>query len=314
MPRTARSVLPNSVHGTARLPCGGRSRASLVMGCVCGGAEARRRDARALVGERIWGVRYYTLDYRRHELHPELLGGGPRIVDAESEWDDPKWLYAGFDALDYGLEVTTDSGTTFSLTWDPPGEREGIGLQGIPMLGHGVSKDADVAISDVGGRTVSWRPMIGTRVTGVDLHSRPWHERSWCCEHRTRRRRRVEHARMSRAQEPSPRWTPDRGRPPAVLRSHREGPVRNTRPHEAGCRGDAVRSGSRRKAEAKWKTKCGVIGDTSVPLPSINTCDVSAGKDCEQFALNVQPLLGHGKGSVHLGIPSSSGHITMSLA
>jgi hypothetical protein len=146
-------------------------------------AEERRRDAHALVGERIRGVRYYTLDYQRHELHPELIDGGPRLIDAESEWDEPTWLFEGFDAMDYGLEVTTDSGTAFSLTWDLPGEREGIGLQRIPMLGSGVSRDADVAIWDVGGRTVSWRPMVGTRVTGVDLHYVPWDEARgslWC--------------------------------------------------------------------------------------------------------------------------------------
>jgi hypothetical protein len=146
-------------------------------------AEARRLDARALVGERIRAVRYYTLDYRRHELHPELIDGGPRTIDTESEWDEPTWLFAGFDAMDYGLEITTDSGTTFSLTWDPPGEREGIGLQRMPMLGSGVRGDADVAIWDVGGRTVSWTPMVGRRVTGVDLHYVPWDEERgslWC--------------------------------------------------------------------------------------------------------------------------------------
>ena len=30
-------------------------------------------------------VRYFTLDYRRHEMHPELIDGGPRTIDAESE-------------------------------------------------------------------------------------------------------------------------------------------------------------------------------------------------------------------------------------
>jgi hypothetical protein len=52
---------------------------------------------------------------------PELIDGRPRIIDAESEWSEPTWLYDGFDAMDYGLEVTTDSGAAFPLTWDPPG-------------------------------------------------------------------------------------------------------------------------------------------------------------------------------------------------
>ncbi|MEQ7129307.1 hypothetical protein ABN034_32910 [Actinopolymorpha sp. B11F2] len=150
-------------------------------------ADARRRDANELVGQRIRAVRYYTLDYRRHELHPELIDGGPRIIDAESEWNEPTWLYDGFDAMDYGLEVTTDSGAASSLTWDPPGDREGIGLQPVPMLGTAVRSDADVAIWEVGERTASWTPMVGRRVTGVDLHYVPWQEghRSLWCPHIT---------------------------------------------------------------------------------------------------------------------------------
>ena len=145
--------------------------------------EARRRDADELVGECVRAVRYYSLDYRRDELHPELIGDGPRVIDADVEWSEPTWLYDGFDAVDYGLEITTDSGAVFSLTWDPPGEQEGIGLQRIPMLGSGVRSDADVAIWDVGGRSASWVPMVGRRVTGVELHYVPWDEARgsfWC--------------------------------------------------------------------------------------------------------------------------------------
>lgn len=93
------------------------------------------------------------------------------------------WLCNGFDAVDYGFEVLTDAGAVFSLTWDPPGEREGIGLQRTPMLGSGVRRDADVAIWDVGERAPSWAPMVGRRVTGVDLHYVPWEEGRgsfWC--------------------------------------------------------------------------------------------------------------------------------------
>lgn len=146
-------------------------------------AQARLRDAHELVGARIRAVRYFTLDYRRHELRPELLDDGPRSIDAELEWNDPTWLYDGFDAVDYGFEVTTDAGAVFSLTWDPPGEREGIGLQPTPMLGSGVRSDADVAIWDVGEQAPSWAPMVGRRVTGVDLHYIPWDESLgslWC--------------------------------------------------------------------------------------------------------------------------------------
>lgn len=146
-------------------------------------AGERRRDALALVGERIQSVRYFTLDYRRDALHPELIDSGPRAIEATSEWGEPTWLHDGCDALDYGFEVETESGATFSLTWDPPGEHEGIGLQRIPMLGSGVRADADVAIWDVGGRAPSWMPVLGERIFGVDLHYVPWDKNQgslWC--------------------------------------------------------------------------------------------------------------------------------------
>jgi hypothetical protein len=136
-----------------------------------------------LVGERVRAIRYFTLDYRRHELHPELIDGGPRIIDAESEWSEPTWLYDGFDAMDYGFEVITESGATFSLTWDPPGDQEGIGLQPAPMLGSSVRSDADVAIWTLGDRAASWAPLVGRLITRVDLHYVSWDEdrgSMWC--------------------------------------------------------------------------------------------------------------------------------------
>jgi hypothetical protein len=146
-------------------------------------ADARRREARELVGETVQAVHYYTLDYRRHELRPDLIDAGPRTVDDPWEWNAPTWRHEGFDALDYGLQITTGSGVEFSLTWDPPGDREGIGLQPVPMLGTAVRADADVAIWDVGDRAAPWVPMIGERLLGVDLHYVPWNEERgslWC--------------------------------------------------------------------------------------------------------------------------------------
>lgn len=146
-------------------------------------ADARQHDADLLVGETIRTVRYFTLDYRRDELHPDLNDSGPRTIDAQSERDQPTWLYDGFDALDYGFEVITESGQVFSLTWDPPGLREGIGLQPVPMLGTGVRSDANVAIWTVEDRTAAWALMVNQRVVGVDLHYRSWDEGGeslWC--------------------------------------------------------------------------------------------------------------------------------------
>lgn len=145
-------------------------------------ADARRREADELVGHRIQVVRYVTLDYRREELHPELLGSGPRLITDESEWDVPTWQHDDFDAIDYGFEITTESGLAFSVTWDPPGDRQGIGLRRLPLLGSGVRADADVAVWTVTGCAV-WTPVVGTVVTGVDLHYVPWDEQGgslWC--------------------------------------------------------------------------------------------------------------------------------------
>lgn len=146
-------------------------------------AQARRTEANALVGERIQAVRYFNIDYRRFELQPELVDQGPREIDAEDEWDAPTWRFAGFDTLDYGLEIATTSGLVFSLTWDPPGDHEGIGLQPTPMIGSGVRPDAYVAVWDLSCARGSWTHIIGTRVTRVDLHYLPWDKAGgplWC--------------------------------------------------------------------------------------------------------------------------------------
>jgi len=135
------------------------------------------------VGERVRAICYFTIDYRRDELHPELIGSGPRTITDGYEWTDPPWRFDGFDAMDYGFEVITESGATFSVTWDPPGDHEGIGLQPVQMIGSGVRSDADVAIWVLAGRTGPWAPMIGRLVTAVDLHYLPWNEESgsqWC--------------------------------------------------------------------------------------------------------------------------------------
>lgn len=146
-------------------------------------ATARHHEANALVGQRIRQIHYYTIDYEREDRCRDLIGTGPRLIDDEAEWTAPTWLYDGFDAMDFGMEIATDSGATFSLTWDLPGEREGIGLQPVAMLGSGVTSDADVAIWDVGERAASWVPLFGQEVTRVELHYVPWDEARgslWC--------------------------------------------------------------------------------------------------------------------------------------
>jgi hypothetical protein len=142
----------------------------------------RRAHVEGLVGHRVRAVRYYTLDYLRWELHPELTGAGARLVADESEWEHPTWQFDGFDAFDYGFELLTESGSAWSLTWDPPGNQEGIGLRNQPMLGSAVTPEADVAVWDV-SRTATWVPFLREPVEAVELHYAAWGVEgsgSWC--------------------------------------------------------------------------------------------------------------------------------------
>jgi hypothetical protein len=67
-------------------------------------------------------------------------GEGPRhIVDA-GEWRNPTWRYPGFDSVDFGVELETEPGSVFSVTWDPLGMYEGIGLREQPLLGTGCGR------------------------------------------------------------------------------------------------------------------------------------------------------------------------------
>ena len=58
-------------------------------------------------------IRYLTLDYRRHGLHPEL-------IDSVLALSTRSPNRPGFEEVDYGFDVVTPSAATFSLTWDAP--------------------------------------------------------------------------------------------------------------------------------------------------------------------------------------------------
>lgn len=88
----------------------------------------------------------------------------------------------GFDSVDFGLELQTESGSVFSVTWDPPGRFEGIGLREQPRLGTGVRADAAVAVWDVTGRS-RWAALRGAEILDVRPHYQPWDEHVgsyWC--------------------------------------------------------------------------------------------------------------------------------------
>lgn len=100
----------------------------------------------------------------------------------DTEWAKPTWQWPTFDAVDYGVELHTDSGQVFSVAWDPPGpQQEGIGLREVPFLGTGISAEANFAVWNVTHRS-RWTALIGTTVSDVELSYEPWakSEGFWC--------------------------------------------------------------------------------------------------------------------------------------
>ena len=143
--------------------------------------ETYRQRAWQLVGQRILEVRYYEIDYFRWDLHPELVDAGPRIISDRSEWENPTWRCPGFASIDYGIEIATEDSLVFSLAWDSPGKHEGISLEPVPMLGRGVSANADVAIWNV-IHMPPWTYLGTMPIAAVDLCYRPCGEEAgfWC--------------------------------------------------------------------------------------------------------------------------------------
>ncbi len=146
-----------------------------------GEQEERVRHASMLVGLRLAAVRYFDIDYFRDEIAANQAG--PREITDDAEWRDPIWRCSGFDSVDYGIELEMLGGRVFSLTWDPPGMCEGIGMREVPLRGTGVRVDADVAVWDVSQRS-EWRRFIGAEVTDVGLNYLPWKDGHlsgfWC--------------------------------------------------------------------------------------------------------------------------------------
>lgn len=133
--------------------------------------EQRRVEAQRLVGTELAAVHYYDIDYFRHDVAPDHTGSW-EILD-DSEWQQPSWAYPDCDSIDFGVEFMTAAGETYSVTWDPPGDREGIGIQQTPLLGSALLPDGQFAVWSVGDRS-RWSDLIGERITGVDLHYLPW--------------------------------------------------------------------------------------------------------------------------------------------
>ncbi len=104
-------------------------------------------NTRRVIGSAIDRVRYIDIDYERDQRAAGLIG--PRVIVDDDEWSEPTWQFPDCDSIDFGLELETRDGRLFSVTWDPPGLREGIGLREEPLLGTGVRVDGATAIWDV---------------------------------------------------------------------------------------------------------------------------------------------------------------------
>jgi hypothetical protein len=141
--------------------------------------DERVRHARRLVGLRLAAVTYFDIDYRRFEVASD--GDHPRVITDEADWHEPVWRCPGFDAVDYGVELQMAGGRLFSVSWDPPGDREGIGLREMSASAAGLLGD-NVAIWEV-GRRGAWEHLIGAEITDVVPHYLPWTGRPagfWC--------------------------------------------------------------------------------------------------------------------------------------
>ena len=139
----------------------------------------RVEHARRLIGSEIDRVRYINIDYERDQRAAGLIG--PRVIVDDDEWSEPTWQFPDCDSIDFGLELETRDGRLFSVTWDPPGLREGIGLREEPLLGTGVRVDGATAIWDV-TNTSGWVHLLGRATSDVVLHYLPWGDPGgfWC--------------------------------------------------------------------------------------------------------------------------------------
>jgi hypothetical protein len=140
---------------------------------VMGGSREERqervRHARMLVGLRLAAVRYFDIDYFRHEVVANHAG--PREITNPAEWRDPIWSCSGFDSVDFGIELEMLGGRVFSVTWDPPGMREGIGMREVPLRGTGLRADAVSNASDDSPRS-SLRHSTGSQPRPDPLNPR----------------------------------------------------------------------------------------------------------------------------------------------
>jgi hypothetical protein len=124
-------------------------------------------------------VKYVTLDYRAIDLGESR---GPHNVVDSDEWADPCWKHAVCHSVEHAVELVTEDGDAFTISWGSPGWEEGIGMKRGRAIGLAVGEGASVAIWDV-SQVGLWRSLVGGMVESVELRYEPWDETgAWWCD------------------------------------------------------------------------------------------------------------------------------------
>jgi hypothetical protein len=142
-------------------------------------AAAYQAEAERLVGEIVTKVRYFNIDYFALKSGRET--DCAREIQSAEEWVDPTWAYVSCDSVDFAVELMTQSDRFFTVSWESPGTREGIGLRELSALGNAVAEDHASAVWDVSDRS-RWQQFVGGPVRNVKLKYEPWgHGKAlWC--------------------------------------------------------------------------------------------------------------------------------------
>src|SRR5437763_8323129 len=95
-------------------------------------ADDFQSEAAELIGETVAAVRYVNLDYLAEQFRGQARG--PRLIESSAEWAEATWRHPSCDTVDWAVELLTQSGRYFTVSWDSPGMQEGIGLRKLSAI------------------------------------------------------------------------------------------------------------------------------------------------------------------------------------
>jgi hypothetical protein len=136
----------------------------------------RRAEASLLVGQSLTRVSYVDIDYRGWDRGYHDQSSRRTIISAD-EWAEPTWDAGTFHDLDYGIELVTERGETWGISWDSPNPVDG---ESICLQRETVSQSG--AVWDV-TNTEPWRSCLTSPVSDVVLRFHPWSDLVpgfWC--------------------------------------------------------------------------------------------------------------------------------------